>query len=374
MESDKLPSSMEQLLSVPEEIDENLSSNQIIEILDYLLYEALYPMLVATNRSQEWLAEMMPLISFDSRRKLSGQPKEKSLDLLFKAAFSNDPKFTLRTIKRLRLERRFVVVFLERLHGKAGSYLENHRQSLRKFGTGEDKSDPALNKVEALLGADRVSLYSALQQSKFWLQLYNNFRWMIAQKYYKLAWQEVLKATALTHMVIDQDALFKNYVLAILKAIDKYDAQKGTITGHIRSWFKNANINPDFDHQYGIGTSMPASARRALASEGGKKNENIAYNFDELPESETFKVEFKSDIESQETMGMLARFKPLSKRLRFFMLNNGVEYQLSAEERYTLAATLEEENYATNPVPSREMLQAPQVDSIQATADLPNQA
>lgn len=332
--------SIEQLLSIPEELSSNLSDSQSFEILDSMLYNALYPIFVATNKGDEWLAEIMPLVSFDSRRKLCGVKKEKSIEYLFKATMASDPKTKLKYLKKVRLERGFTSFFLESIYKQAGDYLILHHKALHKFNSGEDKSSKELAEIESLLGADRQLLYPALQQSMKWFELYSRFKGIMAQKYYKHAWQKTVSASKMTHMVIDKKDLFENYVLAIYKAIDKFDVKKGVLKKHIESWFKNANINSEFNHQYSIGHSMPASARRALAKFDGKFD-NWAYDITDVENEDKFSIDFSSTLEQKESMQIFSKFKPLSKRLKYFMLNAGIEYQLEEHEKALMQSTLE---------------------------------
>jgi uncharacterized protein YejL (UPF0352 family) len=83
------------------------------------------------------------------------------------------------------------------------------------------------------------------------------------------------------HLNFDIEDLAQNFSLAVNKAIDKCDAQQGTLTSYIKNWIKDAKGNPQLRGEYGIAYTIPASQRRAMAQSTNNKAVNISVSIDD---------------------------------------------------------------------------------------------
>jgi hypothetical protein len=83
------------------------------------------------------------------------------------------------------------------------------------------------------------------------------------------------------HLNFDIEDLAQNFSLAVNKAIDKCDAQQGTLTSYIKNWIKDAKGNPQLRGEYGIAYTIPASQRRAMVQSTNNKAVNISVSIDD---------------------------------------------------------------------------------------------
>lgn len=315
------------------QLQDNLSSYQIATVLDTLLFEALRPLAHHTRVIQHWLAEMLPLAVSDGRRKLSRtQTRDQFVTSCYIAINTTDPDQLMETVDKLKIERNQIFHLVIKVQEICNTYLDDMMiVAQTKSHTKRTFHRNRMQKVEDLLQTDRNHWHQALLTMNWWIDLAFNFKQMVAEKYYRLAYKKALEAEHGTRLSISLADLYNNYILAIYRAIDKYDSDNGMLASYVQMWFKNASSNPDYDHEINIAFTIPASQRRLLQRQNwtnrkGQAIMNIANPIDEqILETEAGTIQTNELAEQLSDLGQ-------KLDLDLFMLLNNIPYRLTEEE------------------------------------------
>lgn len=240
-----------ELAAVDERLKENLPSIQLSTILDNLLYNSLYPILFKTNNINLFISDLLSQLYDDHRRKFSGIGNKKKVDNLLSIFLLTDNiNLKIKILKKLGLDRSILTQCI----------------------------DYFLNTSDNETLKDFCNVY---------YKEYLNFKSMIVEKYIRLAYLEASKSVKGCGLSIDQEELFKNLLLAVCKAIDKYNPDKGALTSYIQWWFKDAKTNPEFQHTYNQSYSVSATGRKKIVSnfEAGSSETNISQRIEDVEEN-----------------------------------------------------------------------------------------
>ena len=245
------------LLTVKEEIKNNLSSQQIAAMLDMLLHAAAAPLFERSFLMRELILQTLLQTQDDHRRKVSIHNKDITASLVVHAVLNKD----FSPLAICGIDRSMIFSSINLVHNKLKKivdleimatqkskrrrhYINKMLKSCKEIGVQVDEALPLFNWVN-----NHLKMYRLLKE-------------YISAKYYKFAWREACAANMITGLHVDINELSKNYNMAVEKAIDKYDSDKGTLTSYIQQWLKAAKTNPDFPHQYCESYSMPSSIRK----------------------------------------------------------------------------------------------------------------
>lgn len=94
-----------------------------------------------------------------------------------------------------------------------------------------------------------------------------SFRSLVTRRYGPLARKSALTmvwARSRSGHIIEPDDATQNFESAVVRAIDKFDPNSGTLTSYTVQWLRNAQ-NSDFSIHLGTSFSMPRSARAKIA-------------------------------------------------------------------------------------------------------------
>jgi len=258
------------LLSFRERINENLSSGQLADILDDLLFNALRPIFFNTDHVEQTLIEMLPFVASNARRKFTNMPREDFVDTLFTIVASHDKEAKFVMLRKIGLER---TVYISCLKSFDALTLRHETMMRQYLSTApkllKERHDllSAMTMLEQRLGLrSEASLFTVRAEAAFWFAHALDFKMMIIEKFIRLAFQDSQKARAETGLHVDDDSLFKDYIVSINKAITKFDATKGTLTSFIRWWFMDAKTSGN--HEYDIAYSIPTAQRAKLLASG----------------------------------------------------------------------------------------------------------
>ena len=312
-------------------LQENLSSYQIATVLDGLLMEALKPLAEHTNVIQHWLVEMLPLAVSDGRRKISKLPIDQVISLIFTAVLTTDPVKLLDIVKQLKLERNQIFHLIHAVEDIGKDYHRDIVKVLKSKGSRRARYLRKITAVEDRLGSSRTYCLPTLNTCSYWNTQALNFKRRVAEKYYKLAMKKAVEAEYSTGLSISLEDLYNNYVLAIYRAIDKFDSNHGMLASYIQFWFKNASSNPEFDHETNVAFSIPASKRRQLQKSGwinrkGSALMNLSYPIDEQVIEK--QIVFQDSDDLMNILVDCGKTLPLD----LFMLLSNIPYKLSPIE------------------------------------------
>ena len=300
---------LEVLKSVKEKLDHNYTSYQLLSVLDKLLLRSIRPIINTTDYVDRVLANVVAWAAVNPRRKVTSLPKPTFNTYVMAYLASDKPEQKAKILGRMRLERN-VLFFIASRFNKMTHSLNAARPS------------PSLSNALAVTHPARV--YFASRDSQFWCEQASVFKAQIMEKYMRLAMVEAQmfyrqQKTNNPHLKFDLDELGQNFMLAVSKAVDKCDAQQGTLTTYVQNWIKDAKGNPSLRGEYGIAYTIPAAHRRTLAqtkdgTSGGKPhNVNISVSIDS---QDLDHLTSDSDVEQEVVRNQqIRRVRLLAKRI-----------------------------------------------------------
>lgn len=258
---------LDTLKNVREQLDHNYTSYQLLSVLDRLLWKAMWPIIANTEYMDRVLANVLGWSSSNPRRKLSSLPKEKFNTYTVAYLASDDPQTKFKILKRMRLERNILFYVLDRFVHLVNSYPKHQT--------------PPQQTLNALAVLQPNKLWFAAREAQYWSETAIRFKGMILEKYMRFVMMEAQsfyrqQQQHNPHLTFDLDDIAQNFILTVSKAIDKCDAQQGTLTSYIQNWIKDAKGNPTLRGEYGIAYSIPASQRRHIAQSSVDKTVNIS--------------------------------------------------------------------------------------------------
>lgn len=338
-----------QLLQLKEKMKDNLSSAQIASTLDELLFRAIEPVLMNTSFVEQFLSDVLSYTVHNSRRKLSYMESQKFHDALFSIVAGKSKVEKMAMIRKLRLERIIYFMILsafvelgERWQTKMSMAMTATDQRFRAHALFE------MQEIEKRLGYNsKIALFSIVNQSRFWLEHAVEFKQSVIEKYIRLAYTTASKAARSTGMTIDKEDLFRDLVISVNRAIDKYDSQRGTLTQYIRWWIIDGITNHKNPHQYGIAFTIPTAQRKKLTEGNNRAFSNLSVSLDELTAGENDQDDLADmtenvlqsllDTEKESALHMIAIRSDPHKAISLVL---GLNYKLSDEEIKTLRNTL----------------------------------
>lgn len=332
-----------------ERLQENLSSEQIANTLDTLLFRALRPVVLYTNHLEQTLAELLPFIVSNARRKFSNKPQEVLIDTVFSVIVGTNKKAKLKLLRELRLER---TVYFNCFNSLEAIYKAYMQIVVAYINTPINKDtikirysyQQQISSIERRIGlhAD-CNLQSVVNKALFWRDSTLEFKGMIMEKFIRLAHVNAAKAAASTSLDIDKTDLFKDLVLSTSKAIDKYNPEKGALTSYIMWWFMDAKTpsNPHNSHEYGVSFHIPSAQRKTALANNTLTVSNLSSSLDGTSVKEVMDNEedVLTRLIHQEDSVRSSNLAAKSDRNRLAVLLHDIRYVLSAEEIQALKDT-----------------------------------
>ena len=271
------------LLKVKEQLSENLSSLQIVKTLDELLFNAVKPLMRNTDFMDYTLVELLPYLFLNRRRRFSNVPHGELCDNIFSVIMIQNREDKIALLQKQGLERSVYFAALVKFETEALKYFEAVNQQLANM----HNSLPYVVDVGQKLRKNffiHGNEYQTARSVAFWLKHSYRFKQMIVEKYIRRAFTEARKMASQTNLQIDVDDLFRNLILSVHKAIDKYDIKKGPLASYVAYWFLEAKKSYRNAHEYGVAYNMPTGKRKKLLEEGAVQSLTTELN-DSIAES-----------------------------------------------------------------------------------------
>lgn len=262
----------------------NLTGGQVQHVLDHFMYESLRPIILHSNLFDVQLVHLLYIASVNRKRKISALPKDVHLNQLSHTIIEKDREKKFQAIKELRTERKFIFEFINKWLTVTSNYVEMYY----KFLTAKQEIDSIvidtqMKVIEEDLGMERDKLFCAIQQIKDNFDLAIRFRNDIVVNYIKHSYKKANSFVSMKGPTFEAKDVHGNLMIAVIKALDKYDSSSGALTSYIDFWLMNAQTysNPDHGHEYGIAYTIPQGQREKLAKK--KSNEiNFSVSLDQM--------------------------------------------------------------------------------------------
>lgn len=237
------------LFSVKEGLTENHTSDQLLTVLDNLLYLAVDSVVRHTNWLDLTISNLITWYTDNTRRKIASNVADKSevFDCLVTILMSRDPDFKMKVIRSMQMERsfwfRFLRIFVESC--------PDHTSSFHDF---------------IFLTRSGGSLKIAKRDAAYW---YNNavkMKRLIMEKYLRYVGKQAVYAKK-KNPELNLDDCVQNFSIALMQAVDKCSSDKGTLTTYISQWLFSAQSKSK-NESYGIAYTIPDNKRKEYASLG----------------------------------------------------------------------------------------------------------
>lgn len=334
--SDKKNWGYKELLSVRENVKENLGGNQTASILDYFLYKAIQPLVEHTKVVDLIFTSLLNQIYTDHRRRVTSLEKPHLLDLILRFLASKSPEMRMKFVRRMNLERN-ILAFAINLWSKS---VEDYRIWEYNIMTKDHPfvidDERKILAIENNFKVSRNKISPIYAWTSNYSSAYFRYKRYILEKYYRFSYKEAVNSSKNTELLIDTDELFDNLLLAADRAIDRYNPEKGTLTSYIQQWFMNAKTNPDFNHQYGSSYSMSNSTRKNVSKQynsGLRGDHNFSVSLDEASNVvEDHTPNSERNMINQAELERIYILSKYAKGVRVALNILDVPYQFSPEE------------------------------------------
>lgn len=260
--------------TVKESMQGRWTDSQMMTTLDHLLMLALEPIIRHTRFLDRNMPAMLCWYATNTGRKISSVDKEKVLHLmnLYLLADSTSDKVLL--FKRMRLERNIMFFLIQRFLKLTSEYpkleVAYAKKRLPRYRVD-------MEHIEELVGAGPV-LGRIVQRVRSWETEATKFRNQILERFMRYAMMQAQRYCA-ENPRADPEDVTQNFLVAVNKAVNKMNADKGTLAPYAGSWITNAKHSPSHPHEYGIAYSISPHAKRAVAK-GTMQLVNISSDFE----------------------------------------------------------------------------------------------
>lgn len=340
---------------------DNLTGGQIQEILDFLIYESIAPIVRRSNAFNGQLYYLLGIAAKNKKRKLSALPREEFINILCRSVLVKEED-RIDLLSKSKLERSFVCTFVVKFLKETEGYQELYQKYLIADHD-KNRLDLKLRAVENSLGCSRMHLLSVIYTAKDYLDLAYQFRNSIVEQYVKLAYGCAKAYCNSKTSQYDVGDVAQNFLAAITKAVDKYDSSKGALTSYIKWWILNARScsNPNHGHEYGVAYSIPHSKKKMLTKsrKTSKSEVNFSVSLDKVQGKEDEDVKLidmlkgtssvEEELEKKESATI---YKYLIKRADIkglARLSLDVDEYFSSKEKKQMRKTMQKQlNYTFN--------------------------
>lgn len=256
----------------------NLTGGQIQEVLDYLIYRGLEPIVMNSTIFDVQLVHLLSIASTNKKRKISALGREAFINRVCLALTTSDVHFKMECIAGAKLERGFVYNFLVKFLETADGYLDLYTQYLTSSKhTERALLDRRLAAIEKSLSFSRSTLFQTLTLCRKYVELAYEFRNQIVCQYIRHAYKQAHAYCKSKGANFELHEVQQSLMAAITKALDKYDSSKGALTSYINYWILNSltYASQSYGHEYGIAYQIPQTQKKSLQ---GTKAEYVNFS------------------------------------------------------------------------------------------------
>lgn len=261
-----------------EKTTSNLTGGQIQEVLDFLIYSGLEPIIRYSSVFDVQLVHMLSVATTNRKRKISALPREIFINKVCTALVTDDMEVKLECITSSKMERGFVYNFLVNFLNAANGYLELYTNFLTCHRHADKVAyGKRMAAIESALSFSRDNLFQVLNKCRKYVDLAYEFRNQIVCQYQKHAYKQAHTYCKMKGKNFDFDDVQQSLMAAITKALDKYDSSKGALTSYINYWILNAltYASANYGHEYGVSYLIPQTQKKAVQ---GTKAEQVNFS------------------------------------------------------------------------------------------------
>lgn len=267
----------------------SLSSEQISQVLDKLLFLMMEPVVLYTDYGFELAASLLSLLQ-NNRRRVCGGDRQVAVTQLFTALCLRDRELLLKALIENKFERNLLLYYV-------GLTIECNG------------ADSEWNS-SVVYPPDLAVEYGPLKTHLVYVHgLYNTFREMIIERYnpiIKSQASRIMYRKELTGITVSKKDALQNCLLAAIKALDKFHASQGTLTTYLIKWV-SSSISSSFSMGIGESFTITRNARTRIAK-GSLALNNMSVDIEASYEIADLSENGEEALTRDEYMNRLAAF------------------------------------------------------------------
>lgn len=231
------------LKRVKETLDTNLTTAQYLKTLDEYLNRALTSIVSHSSHFDGYVAQLLAWQERHPKRKVSFLSREEFRVVAMNWLMTTDRQARVQSLTTLKLDRAIIFEFCRSTLDLVRNYEEACNANL-KDADGQLLTVSSMLEVkhetEKALGSSGA-LMSAIQSCRFWINIAEEFKNSILEKYIRLCLQRAQRDyVKIFKKRVSIDDIVMWYILATTRSIDKCDAYQGVLTTHIQNYFYTA--------------------------------------------------------------------------------------------------------------------------------------
>lgn len=260
------------LLSTKSTVSENLNGGQIQAVLNGFLYRSIQPTIESSHLFDDFVAYLLFYLIRIKKRRVTYVNKDIAISRLVLYLFTDDKNLKFRILRLLGIERCYLHRYLMYCHKVLTTVSDRYKDAvlqstINPLSRESVKSHRLLAQESQDIGVNPSSIHSVCETMLLYMECYIEYRQKVISHYYKLCHKKARKQQRDKNSSgLDLNEIYQNYLLAVAKAIDKYDARRGAMTSYINWWILNVNTCDYSKYEYGIAYQIPSSYRRDIAN------------------------------------------------------------------------------------------------------------
>jgi len=281
-----------------EDMSTNLSSKQVWDTLTDLLYLTMKPLALQTQLTDD-LLYLILASSVDQRRKISAFDSSISFDYCYRLMFLSPDTVLVGLLRGIGVER---TVFSELIRDYLNGSYRPHTIGIETMDLG--------------YGPRQLEAYT----SDFY-DLYLKFRTMVTDRFKKLSMSQAAKNKwlrdqfGLTSDLADNE---QNFYLAVIRAVDKFYPEHGTIANYVILWLQNA-AGSSYTLYTGEAFNLTRPVRKQI-HDGTVAVNNKAYSLDRAVSIEDGPSPALQRVEDSSYLAMVASLQQTPSFALVFLL------------------------------------------------------
>lgn len=242
MKSYEHSKAFDSMKGITESITGNLTSLQYLQTLDLFLWKAIEPIHAeCPSLFNNYLAKIMAQQSLRSSTKFTSLTASERVKLpvhLFNVVTCPEIKKAHEHARSMFINRGLLFGFVSLFLNKLRYYEKLHSPFVQIDSVVRNSR---MHSIEHSMGLRLGgSLYSAIQQVRYWYDKAREFKEMIVQKYTRMALMQAQNTYKDFNHYVPLDDVVQIYLMVTSRAIDRCDARQGVLTTFIQNWFKSA--------------------------------------------------------------------------------------------------------------------------------------
>lgn len=252
-------------LSSSSTVSENLNGGQIQTLLNGFLYRALCIAIKHTRMFDDFSVYLVYYLINVKKRRITYIDKSIAINRLILLLFTNNKQCKYKLLKSLGIERYYLSRYLSFCQNKINTCFEYLKQAY--IAEHNEQTHKNLRNASLNIGISVLNIHEVYEKLRFYIDCYIQYRQQVISHYYKLCHKKARKQyKEKNNSSFDLHEIYQNYLLAVAKAIDKYDARRGAMTSYINWWILNVSTCDYSHYEYGIAYQIPSSYRRDMAN------------------------------------------------------------------------------------------------------------